>query len=198
MTVSRAIDDLMRAFRRLPGVGPKTAQRYVFQLLARDREGALQIASTLKFAADNIQHCQQCNNFSETPICSICSSHKRDHSLLCVVEKPADLTTFEESGAYNGIYFVLMGRISPLDGIGPDELAVDQLLEYVARQQPSEIILATNSTVEGDATADYLTNLLSQYESTTTRLARGMPLGSELEYLDKGTLAEALQRRIPA
>lgn len=198
MAVSKAVDDLMKAFRRLPGVGSKSAQRMVFQLLARDRIGASMIAEALKFAVENVKHCEQCNNFSEVPVCSICASQKRDHSLLCVVETPADLTSFEDSGVYNGLYFVLMGRISPLDGIGPNEIAVDGLLSRIDERGFSEVILATNSTVEGDATADYLSDVLSLRGLTTTRLARGLPLGGELEYLDKGTLAEAFQRRIPA
>ena len=198
MAVSKAVDDLMKAFRRLPGVGSKSAQRMVFQLLARDRVGASMIAEALKFAVENVKHCEQCNNFSEIPVCSICASQKRDRSLLCVVETPADLTSFEDSGVYNGLYFVLMGRISPLDGIGPNEIAVDGLLSRIEERGFSEVILATNSTVEGDATADYLSDVLSVRGLTTTRLARGLPLGGELEYLDKGTLAEAFQRRIPA
>ena len=198
MAVSKAVDDLMKAFRRLPGVGSKSAQRMVFQLLARDRTGASMIAEALKFAVENVKHCEQCNNFSEVPVCSICASQKRDRSLLCVVETPADLTSFEDSGVYNGLYFVLMGRISPLDGIGPNEIAVDGLLSRIDERGFSEVILATNSTVEGDATADYLSDVLSMRGLTTTRLARGLPLGGELEYLDKGTLAEAFQRRIPA
>ena len=198
MAVSKAVDDLMKAFRRLPGVGSKSAQRMVFQLLARDRVGASMIAEALKFAVENVKHCEQCNNFSEVPVCSICASQKRDRSLLCVVETPADLTSFEDSGVYNGLYFVLMGRISPLDGIGPNEIAVDGLLSRIDERGFSEVILATNSTVEGDATADYLSDVLSMRGLTTTRLARGLPLGGELEYLDKGTLAEAFQRRIPA
>ena len=198
MAVSKAVDDLMKAFRRLPGVGAKSSQRMVFQLLARDRAGASMIAEALKFAVENVKHCEQCNNFSEVSVCSICASQKRDQSLLCVVETPADLTSFEDSGVYNGLYFVLMGRISPLDGIGPNEIAVDGLLSRIDEQGFSEIILATNSTVEGDATADYLSDVLSARGLTTTRLARGLPLGGELEYLDKGTLAEAFQRRIPA
>ena len=198
MAVSKAVDDLMKAFRRLPGVGSKSAQRMVFQLLARDRIGASMMAEALKFAVENVKHCEQCNNFSEVPVCSICASQKRDRSLLCVVETPADLTSFEDSGVYNGLYFVLMGRISPLDGIGPNEIAVDGLLSRIDERGFSEVILATNSTVEGDATADYLSDVLSMRGLTTTRLARGLPLGGELEYLDKGTLAEAFQRRIPA
>lgn len=198
MTVSKAVEDLMKAFRRLPGVGPRTAQRFVFQLLARDRHGAAKIASTLQVAVDNVRHCRQCNNFSESEICNICSSHSRDHSQLCIVETPADLASFEDAGAYQGLYFVLMGRISPLDGIGPDDLGIEELLKTLSQHPIKEIILATNITLEGDATADYLTDLLVKRGFTATRLARGLPLGGELEYMDKGTLIEAFHRRIPA
>ena len=198
MTVSKAVEDLMKAFRRLPGVGPRTAQRFVFQLLARDRHGAVEIASTLRVAVDNVRHCRQCNNFSESEICNICSSPSRDHSQLCIVETPADLASFEDAGAYQGLYFVLMGRISPLDGIGPDDLGIEELLKTLSQHPIKEIILATNITLEGDATADYLTDLLAKRGFTATRLARGLPLGGELEYMDKGTLIEAFHRRIPA
>ena len=198
MTVSKAVEDLMKAFRRLPGVGPRTAQRFVFQLLARDRHGAAEIASTLRVAVDNVRHCRQCNNFSESEICNICSSPSRDHSQLCIVETPADLASFEDAGAYQGLYFVLMGRISPLDGIGPDDLGIEELLKTLSQHPIKEIILATNITLEGDATADYLTDLFVKRGFTATRLARGLPLGGELEYMDKGTLIEAFHRRIPA
>ncbi len=198
MTVSKAVEDLMKAFRRLPGVGPRTAQRFVFQLLARDRHGAAEIASTLRVAVDNVRHCRQCNNFSESEICNICSSVSRDHSQLCIVETPADLASFEDAGVYRGLYFVLMGRISPLDGIGPDDLGIEELLKTLSQHPIKEIILATNITLEGDATADYLTDLLAKRGFTATRLARGLPLGGELEYMDKGTLIEAFHRRIPA
>ena len=198
MTVSKAVEDLMKAFRRLPGVGPRTAQRFVFQLLARDRHGAAEIASTLRVAVENVRHCRQCNNFSESEFCNICSSPSRDHSQLCIVETPADLASFEDAGAYQGLYFVLMGRISPLDGIGPDDLGIEELLKTLSQHPIKEIILATNITLEGDATADYLTDLLAKRGFTATRLARGLPLGGELEYMDKGTLIEAFHRRIPA
>ena len=198
MTVSKAVEDLMTAFRRLPGVGPRTAQRIVFQLLARDRPGAFEIARALQFAAENIRHCEKCNNFSETPVCNICTSPSRDQTQLCIVETPADLSSFEDSGAFQGLYFVLMGRISPLDGIGPDDLGVENLLVRLESVPVQEIILATNSTVEGDATAEYLSELLGKRGYNATRLARGVPLGGELEYLDRGTITEAFQRRVPA
>ena len=198
MTVSKAVEDLMTAFRRLPGVGPKSAQRIVFQLLARDRAGAFQIANALQFAAENVRHCKQCNNFSETPTCRICASTNRDRSILCVLETPADLTAFEASGVYDGLYYILMGRISPINGIGPDDLGVDGLMKTLADNAVKEVILGMNSTVEGEATAEYLGEVLSGKGYSPTLLARGLPVGGELEYLDKRTLAEAYRRRIPA
>ena len=196
MSVSKAVEDLLTAFRRLPGVGPKTAQRFVFHLLARDRPSAFQIVDSLRNAAEKVRHCSRCNNFSESPLCSICRSPDRDRTKLCIVETPADLSTFEAAGAYDGLYFVLMGRISPIDGIGPNELGISELLETINSNPISEIILATNITVEGDATANYLTDLLSSSGSKTTQLARGIPVGGELEYMDQGTLVEAFQRRV--
>lgn len=197
MTVAKAVDDLTKAFRRLPGVGPKTAQRYVFQLLARDRKGATEIADTLQKAVESVRHCKQCNNFSESPVCSICNSPARDRTQICVVETPADLNSFEEAGVYRGLYFVLMGKISPMDGIGPDDLNIDELLEVLQNNPVNEIILAMNITLEGDATADYLSERIAEHGIRITRLARGLPMGGELEYMDKGTLIEAFHRRVP-
>ncbi len=197
MAVSRAVEDLTKAFRRLSGVGPKTAQRYTFQLLARDREAATEIASALKFAVDNVTHCVRCNNFSESPTCALCTTPSRDDTQLCIVETPADLNSFEDTGVYKGLYFVLMGRISPLEGIGPEDLSINELLQTLNDNPIQEIIIATNITIEGDATAEYLSSLLSRHGYNATRLARGLPLGGELEYMDKGTLIEAFQRRIP-
>ena len=196
MTASKAVDELTQAFQKLPGVGAKTAQRMVFQLLSRKRENALHIAHALRYAAENVQHCEMCNNFSESATCSVCNSSKRDKTLLCIVETPADLASFESAGFYNGMYYVLMGRISPFDGVGPKELPIKDLLKRLSDSEVQEIILATNSTAEGDATADFLTELLEKKQYKTTRLARGLPVGGELEYLDRGTLVEAFQRRI--
>ena len=198
MTVSKAVEDLMAALRRLPGVGPKSAQRIVFQLLARDRAGALQIANALQFAAEHVQHCEQCNNFSESTVCRICTSTNRNRSILCVLETPADLTAFEASGIYDGLYYVLMGRISPINGIGPDDLGVEGLMKTLKGNAIKEVILGMNSTVEGEATAEYLCEVLSSKGYSPTLLARGLPVGGELEYLDNRTLAEAFRRRIPA
>lgn len=198
MSVSKAVDDLMIAFRRLPGVGPKSAQRMVFQLLARDRDGALEIADALKYAAENVRHCEQCNNFCETPLCGICASDRRNRSILCVVETPADLTSLESTGVYDGLYYVLMGRISPLDGIGPKELGVEGLLRTLAANSVSEVVLGMNYTVEGDATAEFLSEMLQRKGYSASWLARGLPVGGELEYLDARTLSEAFRRRGPS
>ena len=191
-----AIGRLKEALRRLPGVGPRTAQRIAFHMLERDREGARLLAEALMDAAERVTHCGQCNNFSEAELCGICSSGKRNGDLLCVVETPADLDTIEQAGAYSGLYLVLMGHISPLDGIGPDELAVELLLWNINEYPVKEVILATNLTVEGEATADYLSGLLESRDVVVSRLARGVPVGGELEYMDSNTLNQAfLERR---
>lgn len=184
----------MAALRCLPGVGPKSAQRMAYHLLQRDRDGALHLAHALERAANNIRHCAKCNNFSELEVCELCSSSKRDTALLCVVEMPADLLMMEQAQCYRGMYFVLMGRLSPLDGIGAKELHLDRLLKRV-QAEPCEVILATNFTVEGDATAHYLTTLLRAQGVRVTRIARGLPMGGELEQVDSGTLAQAMLER---
>ncbi|HJP06445.1 MAG: recombination protein RecR [Acidiferrobacteraceae bacterium] len=195
MADGHAIDQLKQALRRLPGVGPRTAQRMAFHLLERDREGGQLLADALKAAVAGVNHCQRCNNFSEQALCGICESGKRDEALLCVVETPADLDTIEQAGAYTGYYFVLMGHLSPLDGIGPDQLGVERLLQVVSQQSVREVILGTNLTVEGQATADYLCDLLETQPLTVSRLARGVPAGGELEYMDANTLAQAFSDR---
>jgi recombination protein RecR len=192
---SPAIEGLKQALRRLPGVGPKSAQRMAFHLLARDRDGARQIAEALRAALDRVGHCRHCNDFSEDEICSLCASPRRDHSLLCVVESPADLSSIEQSSAYSGQYFVLMGRLSPLDGIGPDELGIHRLEALLDEGQVKEVILATNLTVEGEATAHYISELARARGIRATRIAYGVPVGGELEYTDRGTLARALTGR---
>jgi len=188
------LDELIDALRCLPGVGPKSAQRMAYHLLQRDRAGALVLAKALVDATTNIKHCLKCNNFSELDICGLCSSSKRDSSLLCVVEMPADLLMMEQSQCYRGLYFVLMGRLSPLDGIGAKELNLDRLLKR-ASEHPCEVILATNFTMEGDATAHYLATLLRSLNIKVTRIARGLPVGGELEQVDSGTLAQAFIER---
>jgi recombination protein RecR len=195
MADGHVIDQLKQALRRLPGVGPRTAQRMAFHLLERDREGGQILADALRDAVSNVKHCQRCNNFSEQVFCSICESGKRDETLLCVVETPADLDTIEQAGAYTGYYFVLMGHLSPLDGIGPDQLGVERLLQVVSERSVQEVILGTNLTVEGEATADYLCDLFEDKPLTVSRLARGVPSGGELEYMDANTLAQAFSDR---
>ncbi|MBH63137.1 MAG: recombination protein RecR [Alphaproteobacteria bacterium] len=195
MANGEAIDRLKEALRRLPGVGPRTAGRMAFHLLERDREGGKVLAQALQAAVAGVNHCERCNNFSENPLCDICDSGKRDETLLCIVETPADLDTIEQAGAYTGYYFVLMGHLSPLDGIGPDQLGFERLLEVISQGAVEEVILGTNLTVEGQATADYLSDLLQAYEISVSRLARGVPAGGELEYMDANTLNQAFSDR---
>ena len=195
MSDSPAIEGLKQALRRLPGVGPKSAQRMAFHLLARDRDGARQIAEAMRVALERVGHCRRCNDFSEDEICPLCASPRRDHSLLCVVESPADLSSIEQSSAFNGQYFVLMGRLSPLDGIGPDEIGIQRLEALFDEGKLKEVILATNLTVEGEATAHYISELARSRGIRATRIAYGVPVGGELEYTDRGTLARALTGR---
>lgn len=188
------LEDLIVALRCLPGVGPKSAQRMAYHLLQRDRAGALRLSQALELAVGTIKHCSKCNNFSEHEICAMCLSPKRDNSLLCVVEMPADLLMIEQAQCYRGMYFVLMGRLSPLDGMGAKELHLDRLIKRV-QEHPCELILATNFTVEGDATAHYLATLLKSQNVKVSRIARGLPVGGELEQVDSGTLARAVLER---
>jgi len=192
---STAIEALKEALRALPGVGPKNAQRMAFYLMERDREGAKGIADALNNALETVTSCKRCNSFCETELCAICSSDKRDKALLCVVETPADLQAIEQVGAYKGLYFVLMGKLSPLEGIGPDKLGFKRLAEIVANNDIKEVVIATNITAEGETTADYTQELLKPYNITVTRLARGVPVGGELEYMDQRTLAAAFKDR---
>ena len=195
MVDAHAVAQLKQALRRLPGIGPKSAQRMAFHLLERDREGARMISEAISRAIEAIKHCKRCNNFSETEFCSICTSPKRNAQVMCVVETPADLESIEQAGVYQGTYFVLMGHLSPMDDIGPDELGVDRLSEVLAENNVTEVILATNLTVEGEATADFLGDMLGEHEISITRLARGVPMGGELEYMDPGTLGQAFNDR---
>jgi recombination protein RecR len=194
MNTPSSLEDLIAALRCLPGVGPKSAQRMAYHLLQRDKPGALRLAQSLGRAVENIRHCAKCNNFSEEEICVLCRSPKRDASLLCVVEMPADLLMMEQAQCYRGMYFVLMGRLSPLDGIGARELHLERLVSR-ALEQPCEVILATNFTVEGDATAHTIATLLHAQGITVSRIARGLPVGGELEHVDSGTLAQAVLER---
>jgi recombination protein RecR len=195
MRFSPLLEHLIEALRCLPGVGPKTAQRMALQLLTRSRENGKRLAKSLHEAMDNIQHCQQCRIFSETPLCEICTSPLRDESILCIVENPIDVSAIEQTGSYRGRYFVLLGHLSPLDGIGPDEIGIAQLKAHFEAGDIKEAILATNPTVEGKATAHYISELAKPYEIRVTRIAQGVPIGSELEYIDSSTLAHALAGR---
>lgn len=189
------LEALKEALRRLPGVGPKSASRMAYHLLERDREGARRIAEALTNAVERIVHCRRCNNLSETELCLICSSLRRDKSLLCVVESPSDLVSLDQSGVYNGLYFVLMGRLSPLDGIGPDEIGIPRLEALLDEGTIKEVVLATNLTVEGEATAHYISDIVHARHIKATRIAYGVPIGGELEYTDRNTLARALAGR---
>jgi len=190
-----ALEALIEALRCLPGIGPKSAQRIAYHLLQRDRKGAQRLGDSLLHALSSIRHCQRCNTFSENDICERCASPRRDQTLLCIVETPVDMNMMEQTLAYQGLYYVLMGRISPLDGVGPRELGLEQLLARVLDGVVSEVILATNYTNEGEATAHYLTAMLRPKGISVTRIARGVPVGGELEYVDSGTLAQALRER---
>jgi recombination protein RecR len=195
MSSSPLLEQLIEALRYLPGVGPKTAQRMAFQLLERGRENGRRLAQTLDAAMEYIKHCHSCRTFSEVDLCHVCTSPQRDSSVLCIVESPVDMVAVEQMGSYRGRYFVLMGRLSPLDGIGPDEIGMKQLTALLAKNSVKEVILATNPTVEGEATAHYISELVKQYAIKVTRIAHGVPLGGELEYIDSGTLAHAFAGR---
>ena len=190
-----SLEGLIEALRRLPGVGVKSAQRMAFHLLQHDREGAQRLAQALLAATANMRHCERCYTFTEAPVCAICRDPGRDARQLCVVETPADQAALERSGSYRGLYFVLMGRLSPLDGIGTADIGAHQLLDRAADGHTEEVIIATNFTAEGEATAHVLTEALRARGLRVTRLARGVPIGSELEYVDLGTIAHALSDR---
>lgn len=195
MPFSPLLEQLIEALRCLPGVGPKTAQRMAFQLLERGREKGIHLAKTIQNSMQSIRHCTICRTFSETELCKICSSHQRDISLLCIVENPADIVAVEQMGSFRGRYFTLMGHLSPLDGIGPDDLGMKELATLLSKGDIKEVIIATNPTVEGEATAHYIFELLKPYQVKITRIAHGVPFGGELEYIDSGTLAHAFAGR---
>lgn len=190
-----ALEQLIDSLRCLPGVGPKSAQRMAYYLLQRDRQGANTLALSLSSALEVVGHCKLCNTFSEQEVCPLCESEQRDSSVLCVVEMPTDLMMLESTRAFNGMYFVLMGRLSPLDGVGPKEIHLDKLIKRAQDDLVQEVILATNYTVEGDATAHYISELLRARSIKVSRIARGMPMGGEIEYVDSGTLAQAMIER---
>ncbi|MEG0317396.1 MAG: recombination mediator RecR [Comamonas sp.] len=195
MSDLQPLDPLIQALRRLPGVGVKSAQRMAFHLMQRDQEGARVLSRALVEAVDSVQHCTRCNTFTHEAVCPICQDAGRDAARLCVVETPADLAAMERTGAYSGYYFVLMGRISPMDGVGAKDVGLPQLVQRALDGKVQEVILATSFTTEGEATAHAVTELMQGRQIQVTRLARGVPVGSELEYVDLGTIAHALVER---
>jgi recombination protein RecR len=195
MSFSPLIEQMVESLRCLPGVGRKTAQRMALHLLEREREAGMALAEALQAALEGVGHCRQCRNFSEQELCPICADPKRESTTICVLESPADVVAVEQSGSYRGLYFVLMGHLSPIDGIGPEDIGLDLLQERVRAGDIEELILATNPTVEGEATAFYLTDLVREDGVRVSRIAHGVPLGGELEYVDGSTLAHAFSGR---
>ena len=195
MKMPSSLEDLMQALRCLPGVGPKSAQRMAYHLLQRDQGGAQRLSQALSNALARVCHCEKCNNFTEQDVCALCGSPRRDARVLCVVEMPADLLMMEQAQCYNGMYFVLMGRLSPLDGVGARDIPLDRLLKRALDGEVEEVILATNFTMEGEATAHYIGELLRSRGMRVSRIARGLPVGGELEHVDSGTLAQAVVER---
>ena len=189
------LENLVDALKILPGVGPKSALRLTYFLLQRNRNGAKNLSAQISNALEQLMHCELCNNFSEEPKCSICLSDKRDVSTICIVEMPTDLLMLEETHSYDGLYFILMGRLSPLDGIGPNDIHLSKLINRIKNSKIKELILATNFTVEGNATAQYIKELFKDVDIKTSRIARGLPMGGEIEYVDSGTLAQAIIER---
>ena len=195
MAFSPLIDELISALRCLPGVGAKSAQRMVFQLLERDRKGALVLSAALSEAMQRVGHCRICRTYTEEDVCLLCSNQRRDSSILCVVETPADVLAVEQTGTYSGRYFVLHGHLSPIDGLGPEDIGMPQLLERITESEIVEVVVATNPTVEGEATSHYISEQLKPLGVKVSRIAHGVPLGGELEYVDGGTLAHAFAGR---
>jgi recombination protein RecR len=192
-----SIEALVKALCCLPGVGPKSAQRMTYHILERAKDNGLQLSQALEEAITKVGHCQNCRTLTENEICEICANPRRDSSLLCIVETPTDILAIEQTHSYKGLYFVLMGHLSPLDGIGPKEIGIDILQQRLAQNSLKEVILATNSTIEGEATAHYIANLVINKNIKCTRIAHGVPMGGELEYLDGNTVARAFTGRQP-
>lgn len=192
LPTAKGLERLIEALRVLPGVGPRSAQRMAYHLLQRDRTGAELLARALDDALARVRHCTMCNSYTEDEVCSLCRSPRRDRTMLCVVETPADLAVLEQTAAFSGMYFVLMGRLSPLDGVGPKDIGLDRLLARATDGEVAEVVLATNFTNEGEATAHYIAEMLRVRGIRVSRIARGVPLGGELEYVDSGTLSQAL------
>lgn len=197
MHSSPLIDELIEAFRCLPGVGPKSAQRMALHLLERNRSGGSVLSEALKAALENVGNCEGCRTFTEEKLCRICASQSRNHKLCCVVESPADIYAIEQAGTYRGIYFVLMGHLSPIDGIGPEQLGISRLLAKTNEEGIEEVIIACNPTVEGDATAYYIAEQLRNEDVVVSRIAHGVPVGGELEFVDGSTLSYAFSGRTP-
>jgi recombination protein RecR len=195
MSTSRLIGRLIESLRCLPGVGPKSAQRMAFHLLEHNRDGGRQLAEALNLAMEKVGHCRECRTLSEEEVCMLCANDRRDRSQLCVVETPADVQALEQSTGFQGLYFVLMGHLSPLDGIGPEALGLDVLEKRLATGEVKELILATNPTVEGEATAHFISEMARAHGVRPTRIAHGVPMGGELEYIDGGTLSHAFAGR---
>lgn len=197
MSFSPLIDELVASLRCLPGVGAKTAQRMALYLLERDRNGAQQLASAIDKAVAEVGHCERCRTLTEEALCKICGSTRRNKQQLCIVETPADVIAIEQTSSYSGLYFVLHGHLSPIDGLGPDEIGLPQLFELLNEEEISELVIATNPTVEGEATAHYISSHAKSLSINVSRIAHGVPLGGELEYVDGGTLAHAFAGRRP-
>lgn len=195
MAFSPLLQQLITSLRCLPGVGPKTAQRMALHLLERDRDSARQLAAAMLDAVEQVGECSRCRTLSEDPVCDICSDESRDHAIICVLESPVDLMVIEQTGGFQGVYFVLKGHLSPIDGVGPEDLGISQLIDRVEQGGVSELILATNPTVEGEATAHYIAAQLNHMDVRISRIAHGVPVGGELEYVDGGTLAHAMAGR---
>ena len=196
MSSEPLLEQLIEALRCLPGVGPKSAQRMALQLLERDREGGKHLSTVLDEAMERIGRCSECRNLTEEELCKICANEQRDKQLLCIVESPSDVIAIEQATGYRGQYFVLMGHLSPLDGIGPADLGLDQLGERLSLKPPAELIIATNPTVEGEATAYYLQRMAQKHDVQVSRIAHGVPLGGELEFTDQSTIAHAFTSRL--
>lgn len=192
---SPLIDQLITALRVLPGVGPKSAQRMALQLLEHNREGAQNLSNALAQAVEAVQRCEQCRTLTEQTRCNICANSKRDHTQLCIVESPSDVIAIEQSATFSGVYFVLLGKLSPIDGIGPKEIGIDVLEQRFQHEEISEVIIATNPTVEGEATSHYIAERAKKFKIKVSRIAHGVPIGGELEYIDGGTLAHAISSR---
>jgi len=191
-----AIENLVDRFKKMPGIGPKSAQRIVYYILEHNKESGLLLSDSLKEAVDSVRHCEMCNTLTEDVICPICSNSKRNNSILCIVETPSDLNAIEQVQVFDGLYFVLGGHLSPIDGIGPKDIGLDKLSDRLNSGQIAEVIIATNPTIEGEATAHYISNIISVENVKYSRIARGIPVGGELEYIDGNTISRAFAGRI--